>query len=163
MHLLTDRTVPILLFDELVLVEDDLHDNGQMQFTIKVRVMPTCVYVLSQLFVRVDHVLLRVRETRWLVEFDLTEDGTDGTNIIINGKKPQQRSGKRIYRDVTWRECGWKALGAHRLPTNVKAWTQNEYQPQEAAAFAQLLQRLPEVLPPSDIPTHAELVVAGDC
>jgi hypothetical protein len=145
MHLLTDRTVPILLFDELVLVEDDLHDNGQMQFTIKMRVMPTCAYVLSQLFVRVDHVLLRLRETRWLVEF--------------NGSAP------KIYRDVTWRECRWEALGAHRLPTNVKAWTQNEYQPQEAASFAQLLQRLPQVAPsslPSDIPEHSILVLLED-
>ncbi len=139
MHLLTDQTAPILFFDQLVLLEDDLHDNGQMQFTVKVRVMPTCVYVLSQLFVRVDQVLIRVRESRWLVQF-----------------------GGTIFRDVTWKECRWDDLAQYRLPTDVKAWTQNEaYAPPEAvAALAKQVQQLPVVsLPKSVGPPYTELVI----
>jgi type 2A phosphatase activator TIP41 len=101
MNLLTDQSVPILYFDHLVLLEDDLHDTGQMQYTCKVRVMPTCAYILSQLFVRVDRVVVRVRECRLLIDFGA------GT----------------MYRDVTWRECPWQALAAHCLPTEVGAWT----------------------------------------
>jgi type 2A phosphatase activator TIP41 len=101
MHFLTDRSAPILYFDQLVLLEDDLHDNGQMQYTLKLRVMPTCIYILTQLFVRVDQVLLRVRETRVLVELEKT--GGDA-NQLSSG--PCRRPLK-MYRDITWRECAW--------------------------------------------------------
>lgn len=146
MHLLMDRSVPILFFDSLHLVEDDMHDNGQMQYTLKLRVMPTCIYVLTQLFIRVDQVLLRVRETRVLVE--LTASDKDN------------RDARKIYRDVSWRECAWNELASRGLPDNVKAWTfdEQQQQPQEAAAFAQLLQRLPLVDLPDEISAHAELV-----
>eukprot|EP00934_Nitzschia_sp_Nitz4_P002402 Nitzschia sp. Nitz4//scaffold26_size159584//108026//109279//NITZ4_002503-RA/size159584-processed-gene-0.239-mRNA-1//-1//CDS//3329545118//2397//frame0 len=150
LSILTDQSVPILYFDEVVLLEDDLHDNGQMQYTAKIRVMPTCIYVLFQLFVRVDNVLIRLRETRLMVHF----------------------ASCKVYRDVSWRQCTWSALPDHNVPTNVKAWTQESYnrpniptsphqrhaQPQSnPAMFAQLLQRIPFVEQPSDIPRFAEL------
>lgn len=136
MQLLTDQSVPILYFDQIVLLEDDLHDNGQVQLTVKIRVMPTCAYVLSQLFVRVDEVLVRVRETRLMVDF----------------------GSHKLYRDVTWRECHWENLTGHHLPNSVKAWTHNETQPHstDPAAFAQLLQRVPLVPLPEDILPHVE-------
>lgn len=150
MHLLTDQTIPILLFDQLVFVEDDLHDNGQMQYTIKVRVMPQCAYLLCQLFVRVDHVVIRVRETRWLIEFNQHGPTTCTDDHI----QPPV-----IYRDVTWRECRWDDLIQHGLPYNVQAWTQNEaYAPPEAmAALAKLIQKLPMVPLPKDIPPFAQI------
>jgi TIP41-like family len=159
MHLLTDTTVPILLFDQIVFAEDDLHDNGQTQFSAKIRVMPTCAYILTQLFVRVDNVLIRVRESRWMVEFSsVSKPGTE--------QQPQQQQQPPppqtivIYRDVTWRECAWKQLAAHQLPTNIQAWTQNEaWQPQDAVAFAQLLQKVPIVTLPPDIPAHGRFVM----
>jgi type 2A phosphatase activator TIP41 len=152
MHLLTDTRVPILLFDQIVLVEDDLHDNGQVQFSAKIRVMPTCAYILTQLFVRVDQVLIRVREGRWLIEFGKGADA-DHDHHHCPGRI-------KIYRDVTWRECPWNRLATHRLPTNIQAWTQNEsWQPQDAATFAQLLQQVPKVALPPTIPAHSQFVL----
>jgi hypothetical protein len=136
MHLLTDQTVPILYFDQIFIMEDDLHDNGLMQYSAKLRVMPTCVYVLSKLFVRIDHVLLRVRECRFLVDF----------------------GAQKLYRDITWRQCPWDELGNHGLPTDLRAWTQEgDDGGMEAPAFAMLQSKLPTVNKlPEDLMNHAE-------
>ena len=80
MEMLKDQSVPILLFDDILLLQDDLHDNGDVQLSAKVRVMPSCAYVLSKLFLRIDGVLLRLRECRLLVDF----------------------AAEKLYRDVTW-------------------------------------------------------------
>jgi TIP41-like family len=140
MDLLTDQSVSILFFDEIVLYEDDLHDNGQVQYSIKLRIMPTCAYVLARLFVRVDHVIVRVRETRILVDFF--------------GIQPQ------VYRDVTWRECAWEDLGEHGLPTTVTAWTCSEgngSNSPEAVEWHNLIQRLPKVSLPEGVMPYAVL------
>ena len=132
MHLLTDQSVPILYFDEVILYEDDLHDNGEVQLSMKLRVMPTCAYILSKLFVRVDNVLLRLRESRLLVDF----------------------GNHTLYRDVTWRECQWDNLEQHMLPTNVRAWTPDN---KELPAFMQLLNKIPLVNVPEDMLAYAEM------
>lgn len=132
--LLTDTSVPILFFDEIILFEDDLHDNGQVQYSIKLRVMPTCSYVLARLWVRVDNIILRVRETRILFAFG------DGS------QKPE------IYRDVAWRECMWNSLADHKLPTDVKAW---RHEGPETPAWSGLLKSLPEVALPRGMAKHA--------
>lgn len=128
MELLTDQSVPILLFDEVVLYEDDLHDNGQVQYSVKLRVMPSCAYILARLFVRVDNIVIRLRESRVLVDFF--------------GIKPQ------IYRDVSWRECVWENLESNGLPTEVRPW---HHTGRDTAAWNQLVKQLPEVDPPSDV------------
>jgi type 2A phosphatase activator TIP41 len=135
MQLLTDQSVPILFFDEIILLEDDLHDNGEVKLTVKLRVMPTCAYVLSVLFVRVDGVLLRLRECRLLVDF----------------------RAKKLYRDVTWRECQWQELAKNQLPTDLRAWTQDSNK--ETPAFLFLLSKLPLVALPRDLFAHAVMIV----
>ena len=45
--MLTERD-PIQLYDELTLYESELDDNGESSVTIKVRVMPTCWFVLMR-------------------------------------------------------------------------------------------------------------------
>jgi hypothetical protein len=134
MDLLTDQNAPILFFDEIVLYEDDLHDNGHVQYSIKLRIMPTCSYVLARLWVRVDHVLVRTKETRVLVDFF--------------GIQPQ------VYRDITWRECSWDELASHGLPSSINAWSCENG---ETAEWHSLIQRLPEVKLPDDIIPHAVL------
>ena len=62
--LLRDQSQPLLLFDHLELFEDDLHDCGTSELTVKVRVMPTAFFVLLRHFVRVDLSGATVRETR---------------------------------------------------------------------------------------------------
>ena len=138
-ELLTDQTVPILFFDEIVVFEDDLHDNGHSQLTVKVRVMPSCAYVLARLWVRVDNVVVRSRETRLLVDFF--------------GLKP------KIYRDVTWRECKWNEMADHGLPTDIRSWSIEGGETQE---WNMLVQKLPVMDLPGDIYKHAVLEVDGN-
>lgn len=133
-ELLTDTSIPILFFDEIILFEDDLHDNGQVEFSVKLRVMPSCAYVLARLWLRVDNVVVRIRETRLLVDFF--------------GIKP------KIFRDVTWRECYWGELGAHGLPTDVRSW---HYEGNETPQWNALVRNIPEVAVPNDIYKHAVL------
>lgn len=49
----------ILFYQELMLYEDELHDNGIAQCTVKIRVMPTSFFVLLRFFLRVDNVMVR--------------------------------------------------------------------------------------------------------
>ncbi|KAL6056807.1 Tap42 interacting protein [Balamuthia mandrillaris] len=60
---------PILWFDEVVLFEDELADNGTAFLTVKVRVMPRSFYCLMRFWMRLDDVLFRVHDTRLYHEF----------------------------------------------------------------------------------------------
>jgi type 2A phosphatase activator TIP41 len=64
------RPDPILFFDEVDLYEDELGDNGMSLLSIKVRVMPARLLLLSRFFLRLDDVIFRVRDTRVYVEFE---------------------------------------------------------------------------------------------
>ncbi|KAJ1817083.1 Tap42 interacting protein [Coemansia sp. RSA 2599] len=59
----------ILFYDENVLYEDDLGDNGTSQLSYKVRVMPSGFFILLRFFLRVDGVLFRIYDTRVYHEF----------------------------------------------------------------------------------------------
>ena len=63
------RPDPILFFDEVVLYEDEMADNGITMLSCKIRVMPDRLLLLSRFFMRLDNVLFRVRDTRVYVEF----------------------------------------------------------------------------------------------
>jgi WD40 repeat protein len=69
MALLQDHDAPILFYRHLVLYEDFLHDNGVVQLSLKVRVMPTCWLLLLRHWLRVDGVLTRISDTRVFHEF----------------------------------------------------------------------------------------------
>ncbi|KAI8992235.1 TIP41-like family-domain-containing protein [Pilobolus umbonatus] len=60
---------PILFYDENILYEDELADNGTAVLTVRLRVMPTCFLILQRFFLRVDDVLFRVNDTRIYHEF----------------------------------------------------------------------------------------------
>jgi type 2A phosphatase activator TIP41 len=64
---------PILFFAETMLYEDELADNGISLYNIKIRVMPARLLLLGQFFLRLDNVLIRVRDTRVFVEFGTRE------------------------------------------------------------------------------------------
>ncbi|KAF2149995.1 TIP41-domain-containing protein [Myriangium duriaei CBS 260.36] len=66
---LLSRPDPILFFDEVVLYEDELADNGIAMLSCKVRVMPERLLLLCRFFLRLDGVIVRVRDTRVYVEF----------------------------------------------------------------------------------------------
>jgi len=81
--LLRANDVPILFYDEILLYQDDLEDCGEVVFEAKLRVMPHCWFLLSRMFLRVDGVMLRIRDNRFFHRF-----GTDAVHL-----------------EVTWKEC----------------------------------------------------------
>lgn len=71
-HLLT-LPDPILFFDDVMLYEDELADNGITMLSVKIRVMPARLLLLCRFFMRLDNVLLRLRDTRVYVDFEKAE------------------------------------------------------------------------------------------
>jgi type 2A phosphatase activator TIP41 len=64
---------PILFFDESVLFEDELADNGISMLSTKIRVMPTCMLLLCRFFLRIDNVIFRIRDVRIFIDFETDE------------------------------------------------------------------------------------------
>ncbi|KAI0770852.1 type 2A phosphatase activator TIP41 [Irpex lacteus] len=58
------RRDPIMFYAEIPLFEDELHDNGSSHLLVRIRVMPTCFFILSRWTLRVDNVLFRTFDTR---------------------------------------------------------------------------------------------------
>lgn len=67
------RRDPILFFDEVVLFESELDDNGISLYSVKVRVMEQRMLLLARLYMRLDNVVVRVRDTRVYVDFATEE------------------------------------------------------------------------------------------
>lgn len=61
---------PILFFDENILFEDELGDNGISLLSVKLRVMNYGFYVLLNHFLRVDQVVFKSISTRYFHSFN---------------------------------------------------------------------------------------------
>lgn len=85
---------PILFYDEVILYEDELADNGISFLTVRVRVMPTGWFLLLRFWLRVDGVLMRLRDTRVYCSF-----GSDEAKPIV-------------LRECCWREATFASLSA---------------------------------------------------
>ena len=70
---LLKRRDPILFFDEVVLYESELDDNGISIYSAKLRVHEKRMLLLCRLFMRLDNVIVRIRDTRIYVDFDKEE------------------------------------------------------------------------------------------
>ena len=70
---LLKRPDPILFFDEVMLYEDEMADNGITMLSCKIRVMPARLLLLCRFFMRLDNVIFRIRDTRVYVEFSTGE------------------------------------------------------------------------------------------
>ena len=70
---LLKRPDPILFFDEVMLYEDELADNGIAMLSCKIRVMPARMLLLSRFFMRLDDVVFRIRDTRIYIDFGTGE------------------------------------------------------------------------------------------
>lgn len=66
---------PILWNSHAVLFEDDLFDSGVTQLSVKIRVMPSCFFVLLRDFIRVDNTHVRIFDVRYFHKY--------GTSSII--------------------------------------------------------------------------------
>ncbi|KAH6610354.1 hypothetical protein Trco_000374 [Trichoderma cornu-damae] len=67
------RRDPILFYDEVVLYESELDDNGISLCSAKLRVHEQRMLLLCRLFMRLDRVLVRIRDTRVYVDFEKDE------------------------------------------------------------------------------------------
>ncbi|XP_057493412.1 TIP41-like protein isoform X2 [Actinidia eriantha] len=94
---------PILFYDEVILYEDELADNGVSLLTVKVRVMPSSWFLLLRFWLRVDGVLMRLRDTRMHCIF------SESTDPII-------------LRESCWRETTFQALSAKGYPSDSAAY-----------------------------------------
>lgn len=70
---LLKRRDPILFFDEVVLYESELDDNGISIYSAKLRVHEKRMLLLCRLFLRLDNVIVRIRDTRVYVDFETNE------------------------------------------------------------------------------------------
>jgi type 2A phosphatase activator TIP41 len=66
---------PIKHYGEVLLYEDELGDKGSSKVNVRFRIMDDCFFVLLRSYVRVDHVLVRILDTRIFHQF--------GTNFLI--------------------------------------------------------------------------------
>lgn len=94
---------PILFYDEVILYEDELADNGISLLTVKVRVMPSGWFLLLRFWLRVDGVLMRLRDTRMHC-------------IFSNSENPI------ILRESCWREATFQALAEKGYPSDSAAY-----------------------------------------
>ncbi|KAK3905105.1 TIP41-like family-domain-containing protein [Staphylotrichum tortipilum] len=96
---LLKRRDPILFADEVVLYESELDDNGISVMSVKVRVMEQRMLLLCRLYMRLDGVVVRVRDTRVYVDFErevvmreytAREDGFENLkrNLYMSGLMP---------------------------------------------------------------------------
>jgi type 2A phosphatase activator TIP41 len=115
---------PILFYDENILFEDELADNGTATLTTRLvrirtlmfrrirmfarlvkftnfifdkRVMPSCFFLLLRFFLRVDDVLFRVNDTRIYHQF--------GTNHIIREYSSKEEHYNAVRSVSNWEIC----------------------------------------------------------
>jgi len=136
--LLTDQSQPILFFDDVTLYEDDMHDNGYVSLKCKIRVMPTCFFILQSLFDRVDNVTIRVKEVRIFAKFE-----NDGEI--------------KISKDVCWREIPWNKLISLGLPSHVGSWRIEEEGMQQTVTG--MIRKLPQIQLPIGVYEHSSFLL----
>jgi len=78
----------IIFYQDLLLFEDELGDNGTAELNVKIRVMPTSFFVLLRFFLRVDDVLIRINDTRIFHEA--------GTDYILREYSSKEKNIKDI-------------------------------------------------------------------
>ncbi|KAI1128549.1 TIP41-like family-domain-containing protein [Nemania abortiva] len=66
---LLKRRDPIRFFDDVMLYESELDDNGISVLSVKLRVHDERMLLLCRLYMRLDNVLCRIRDTRIYVDF----------------------------------------------------------------------------------------------
>ena len=86
----------ILWSAETVLYEDELHDNGTSQLSVRIRVTNNYFYVLQRVWIRVDGVIFRLKESRLLHRFSeshvlrLSTDREDAYENVVKSCTAKQ-------------------------------------------------------------------------
>ena len=89
---------PIVHYGEVVLYEDELGDKGYSKVNVRFRVMNDCWFILLRSYTRVDHVLVRILDTRIFARLS-TASSSDTLPQSIE-----------IIRDFTHRESSYTQL-----------------------------------------------------
>lgn len=90
LELLRNESLPIIFYDALTFFEDDLHDCGAVECTVKVRVMQEAFYILFRyaLLVRVnEHEEGMARELRFYHEFGQTHPNGNFPLVIVEERE----------------------------------------------------------------------------
>jgi len=82
---------PFLYFDTVPLYEDDLFDNGESKLTVRLRVMTSCFFALSRLWLRVDNTFVRCFDTRVFHKFDTDYILVEHTRKEMSAKELQDK------------------------------------------------------------------------
>jgi type 2A phosphatase activator TIP41 len=95
---------PILFYSSVDLFEDELADNGMSLLTVKIRVMPQRMLLLSRFFLRLDGVVVRIRDTRVYIEFATRQvlreyTAREETYMVIKQKLGARHDVASIMRD----------------------------------------------------------------
>ncbi|CAH0026824.1 unnamed protein product [Clonostachys rhizophaga] len=100
---LLQRRDPMLFFEEVILYESELDDNGISIYSCKVRVHERRMLLLCRLFMRLDGVVVRINDTRVYVDFDqnyVIREYTAKEELFQSLKRKLVMSG-RLPDDVT--------------------------------------------------------------
>eukprot|EP00188_Purpureofilum_apyrenoidigerum_P001241 Plantae.Rhodophyta-Purpureofilum_apyrenoidigerum.ctg16670.p1 GENE.Plantae.Rhodophyta-Purpureofilum_apyrenoidigerum.ctg16670~~Plantae.Rhodophyta-Purpureofilum_apyrenoidigerum.ctg16670.p1 ORF type:complete len:269 (-),score=54.75 Plantae.Rhodophyta-Purpureofilum_apyrenoidigerum.ctg16670:334-1140(-) len=63
------RDIPILYYNDVLLFEDELDDNGVSSFTVRMRISRDFFLILTRFWLRVDDVVVRLLDTRYYHAF----------------------------------------------------------------------------------------------
>lgn len=96
------RQDPILFYDESILFEDELGDNGISMFLTRIRVMHLCLLLLCHFSMRVDDVAFRIRDTRIYIDLE--------TNVVLREYKQQQALYDELLGKISGRSVDPKKL-----------------------------------------------------
>ena len=121
---------PILWYDDVPLFESEMDDNGVCQCSVKARVMPRCFLVLFRFFLRVDGVVVRLRETRLFAKWDAPGAGA-GAGPGGGGGGPA-----RLVREVKWASGDGERLAACGASIGAPAFADADSAAQALAAVA---------------------------
>uniref|UniRef100_A0A0A9DT14 TIP41-like protein n=1 Tax=Arundo donax TaxID=35708 RepID=A0A0A9DT14_ARUDO len=116
---------PILFYDEVILYEDELADSGISFLTVRVRVMPTGWFLLLHFWLRVDGVLMRLKDTRLYCSFG---NGDESKPVVL--------------RECCWREATFASLSAKGYPLDSAAYSDPNLIAQKLPIVMQKTQKL---------------------
>mmetsp|Transcript_16578 Transcript_16578/g.28217 ORF Transcript_16578/g.28217 Transcript_16578/m.28217 type:complete len:162 (+) Transcript_16578:616-1101(+) len=105
LHMLTPEN-PVIVFDDVVLFEDELSDWGSSKTHVRFRVMKDCWFALLRSYLRVDQVGVRILDTQIFHKF----------------------GEKEITRVFQWRESSWQELQEEKGFVFDSEWLLSPYQ-----------------------------------
>lgn len=106
---LRNTDLPILYSSQVLLFEDELDDNGTASYKVRIRVMPSFLFILARFFLRIDGVLIRIYDTRYFHRF--------GSEVVIRETVAKEANLAIALQDVHASVLRDPDMAAQRIPT----------------------------------------------